>query len=156
MAGREGIALFLLLRIIALLSLLHRPAAVTAFRSFSRCKTLTTLRHSAHVIATMSRKRTATDHPLEDSIAKDSILYQWACHDDASFHNFSPEEASEIRESLLDWYRDNRRKLPWRGDPPPYDGSTAGVNSNNKTKVCGRCSCRLSAENVCPRRRGLT
>jgi A/G-specific adenine glycosylase len=62
-------------------------------------------------------------------IDKESILYKWACHDDASFHDFSPKQAFEIRESLLTWYRANRRKLPWRGDSPPYDGSTAGVNS---------------------------
>jgi A/G-specific adenine glycosylase len=62
-------------------------------------------------------------------IDKQSILYKWACHEDASYHDFSPEQAFEIRESLLTWYRANRRKLPWRGDSPPYGGSTAGVNS---------------------------
>lgn len=132
MAGGEGATLFYLLRSIALLSILRRPVA--AF-TFSRCPLLT--RRATHVLATaMSQKRTATETSpsLKDSIDKKSILYQWACHDDASFHDFSPEEATEIRASLLDWYRANRRKLPWRGDAPPYDGSTAGVNSNSKAK----------------------
>ena len=30
--------------------------------------------------------------------------------------------------ALLHWYAANRRRLPWRGDPPPYNGSTAGIN----------------------------
>lgn len=48
----------------------------------------------------------------------------WIAHNDASFHNFSPQEARDIREALLTWYRQHRRKLPWRGDPSPWDGST--------------------------------
>jgi A/G-specific adenine glycosylase len=63
-----------------------------------------------------------------------SILFQWAAHNDASFHDFDTDEASKIRQSLLTWYHTNRRKLPWRGDPPPYDGSTAGTN-DVKTKA---------------------
>ena len=34
-----------------------------------------------------------------------------------------------MRSALLAWYGQNRRRLPWRGDPPPYNGSTAGINS---------------------------
>lgn len=67
-----------------------------------------------------------------------SLLFEWASHDDDSYHDFSPEEAEKIRSSLLTWYHANRRKLPWRGDPPPYDGSTAGINTaagNKKRKV---------------------
>jgi A/G-specific adenine glycosylase len=59
------------------------------------------------------------------------ILQSWISHSDASFHRFDPEEAAEIRHALLTWYYEHRRKLPWRGDAPPYDGSTAGINSNN-------------------------
>lgn len=57
---------------------------------------------------------------------KESLLWQWASHKDDSYHDFPPDDAVLIRQALLDWYRENRRKLPWRGDPPPYDGSTAG------------------------------
>ena len=32
----------------------------------------------------------------------------------------------------MTWYGSNRRKLPWRGDPPPYDGSTAGIATKTK------------------------
>jgi A/G-specific adenine glycosylase len=59
---------------------------------------------------------------------KNSFFYEWAAHDDDSFHDLDVNEAIEIRLSLLAWYDSNRRKLPWRGDPPPYDGSTAGIN----------------------------
>lgn len=60
-----------------------------------------------------------------------SLLYSWATHDDDSFHDFTPSEALAIRKALVKWYRSNRRKLPWRGDLPPYDGSTAGYTTGN-------------------------
>jgi len=60
------------------------------------------------------------------------ILHSWVTHKDVSFHNFSAEEAKAITTSLVEWYRKNRRKLPWRGDSPPFDGSTAGVNDKKK------------------------
>jgi A/G-specific adenine glycosylase len=63
------------------------------------------------------------------------LLQDWRNHSDASFHHFSESDATEIRRSLLSWYRVNRRKLPWRGDPPPYDGSTAGINNQAKKKA---------------------
>merc|ERR1712161_95918 len=46
--------------------------------------------------------------------------------------NFTEKEATDIRSALLEWYTKNRRKLPWRGDPPPFDGSTMGINNNKK------------------------
>jgi hypothetical protein len=61
-----------------------------------------------------------------------SLLQNWMDHDDASFHHFSPEMAETIRSALLEWYKGNRRKLPWRGDSPPFDGSTAGINNGKK------------------------
>jgi len=44
----------------------------------------------------------------------------------ADFHSDLPAEA--VRSALLEWYASNRRRLPWRGDAPPYNGSTAGTN----------------------------
>ena len=58
-----------------------------------------------------------------------SELDRFATHTSVEYHHLSPSDAAEIRQALLDWYRPNRRKLPWRGDPPPYDGSTAGINN---------------------------
>ena len=56
------------------------------------------------------------------------LLEQWIQHDHHSYHldHLSPDRAYEIRTALVRWYRANRRKLPWRGDAGPYDGSTAG------------------------------
>ncbi len=48
-------------------------------------------------------------------------------HSTEDYHLELPNE--EIRSALLEWYEQNRRRLPWRGDPPPYNGSTAGINS---------------------------
>jgi len=59
---------------------------------------------------------------------------KWISHSSTEFHHFDPQEAAEIRRALLDWYHENRRKLPWRGDPPPYEGSTAGINTNGNDK----------------------
>mmetsp|Transcript_28570 Transcript_28570/g.42249 ORF Transcript_28570/g.42249 Transcript_28570/m.42249 type:complete len:743 (+) Transcript_28570:131-2359(+) len=62
------------------------------------------------------------------NLEQDSLLYKWLTHTNDSFHDFSDEEARDIVQALTTWYRANRRKLPWRGDNPPYDGSTAGTN----------------------------
>lgn len=56
----------------------------------------------------------------ETSSSDTSLVKQWIAHEDESFHDLSVEDASMIREALLGWYRVHRRKLPWRGDPPPY------------------------------------
>ncbi len=66
---------------------------------------------------------------------KSQILWEWATHNDESFHDFSTEEAEAIRSNLLKWYRENRRKLPWRGDAGPFDGSTAGIATSAKNKL---------------------
>jgi hypothetical protein len=59
------------------------------------------------------------------------VLREWINHSHADYHNFSRQEATEIRSALLRWYTEHRRKLPWRGDPPPFDGSTSGINTKN-------------------------
>lgn len=43
---------------------------------------------------------------------------------DNKFHSFSEEELSEIANGIVKWYQKNRRKLPWRGDQPPYSKTT--------------------------------
>ena len=53
------------------------------------------------------------------------LLYNWINHTDISFHYFTPIEVQQIQSKLLQWYKTHRRKLPWRGDPPPWNGSTA-------------------------------
>ena len=45
-------------------------------------------------------------------------------HSDVAYH--MDVDAEQVHSSLLAWYAQNRRRLPWRGDPPPYNGSTAG------------------------------
>jgi hypothetical protein len=70
-----------------------------------------------------------TDDPHQYS----TLLRSWANHTHADYHNFTEEEADGIRSALLEWYTNHRRKLPWRGDPPPFDGSTSGINSNSKS-----------------------
>ncbi len=60
-------------------------------------------------------------------------LEKWIQHSHHSYHleNFlSPPQAYKIRIALVNWYRTNRRKLPWRGDEGPYDGSTVGYGSS--------------------------
>ena len=56
-------------------------------------------------------------------------------HSTEDYHLELPNE--EIRSALLEWYEQNRRRLPWRGDPPPYNGSTAGINSATITTANG-------------------
>ena len=52
-------------------------------------------------------------------------LRKFLAHADASYH-LTDLPVEEIRSSLVEWYAQHRRHLPWRGDAPPYNGSTAG------------------------------
>ena len=52
-------------------------------------------------------------------------LRKFLQHADASYH-LTDLPVEEIRSSLVEWYAQHRRHLPWRGDAPPYNGSTAG------------------------------
>jgi len=72
---------------------------------------------------------------LDKRMSHRGLLWDWATHDNESFHDFDTDEAAAIRTSLLNWYTLERRKLPWRGDPGPFDGSTAGTASKTKKKA---------------------
>ena len=76
------------------------------------------------------------------------LLQSWIEHDNHTYHVdtfLTPSQAYQIRTRLVSWYRANRRQLPWRGDPGPYDGSTVGyaasassaASSKGKTKKKG-------------------
>ena len=67
------------------------------------------------------------------------LLEKWIKHDDHSFHfaHLSEQRSYEIRVALVSWYRQNRRKLPWRGDEGPFDGSTVGFASRSNSKRKG-------------------
>ena len=71
----------------------------------------------------------------QKSVTSDiDLLQKWIEHDDHFFHMdtfLSTSQAYAIRTSLVSWYRINRRKLPWRGDPGPYDGSTVGYAASS-------------------------
>ncbi|CAB9522565.1 Adenine DNA glycosylase [Seminavis robusta] len=79
------------------------------------------------------KSKTKATEATEPSSCSDSssrgLYQQWISHNDAAFHHFTPEEAVQIRQALLAWYRQHRRKLPWRGDAPPFDGSTSNTNT---------------------------
>jgi A/G-specific adenine glycosylase len=64
------------------------------------------------------------------------LLRNWLQHNNHSFHLsfLSPPQSLAIRCALVHWYRANRRKLPWRGDLGPYDGSTAGFGNGERDK----------------------
>jgi A/G-specific adenine glycosylase len=83
---------------------------------------------------TTARTSTSTSTSASTDTKTTDLLESWASHTHVSFHNFSSTEAVEIREALLTWYVEHRRKLPWRGDPPPWQGSTAKKVLANKKK----------------------
>ena len=49
----------------------------------------------------------------------------------SSYHDFQDGEVRGIREGLLAWYRIHRRRLPWRGDQPPFT-KTSKITSRLK------------------------
>ena len=50
---------------------------------------------------------------------------------ETSFHTFSEGELEAVANGIVQWYQANRRKLPWRGDQPPYS-KTTDVKSSTK------------------------
>jgi A/G-specific adenine glycosylase len=115
----------------------HQYSTTTATSSFLFSRQPTTLRSSSRpptrlwlaANAMSKSKSNSKDKAAVDTTASMStstdLLESWASHTHVSFHDFSSTEAAEIREALLTWYVEHRRKLPWRGDPPPWQGSTA-------------------------------
>jgi A/G-specific adenine glycosylase len=77
----------------------------------------------------VSAQQEPVNLPLDDSSGV--VLESWLHHSSTDFHNFSSHEATSIRTSLLDWYWQYRRKLPWRGDDPPWQGSTVDFSFRN-------------------------
>ena len=69
----------------------------------------------------------------DDGDASRTLLEGWMRHDHHDYHvnMLSPARAYEVRVALVGWYRNRRRKLPWRGDGGPYDGSTAGYGAGS-------------------------
>jgi len=106
----------------------HNAAAYSLARSTRTTSTSNQLRFQS-TLQMSSRKEKRVESDI------DSVLWKWATHTDASYHDFSPEEATAIRSALLTWYRGNRRKLPWRGDAGPYDGSTAGIATSSSKRT---------------------
>ena len=71
------------------------------------------------------------------------LLEEWIQHSHHSYHLdtfLSPDQAYKIRVALVKWYRANRRKLPWRGDEGPYDGSTAGYGTASSSSSAAAAS----------------
>ena len=65
----------------------------------------------------------------------------------------------EIREALLRWYDCERRRLPWRGDPPPWSENKAKLRSEaarrESSKRCQPLSKVFQVESLSPgKRRG--
>ena len=59
----------------------------------------------------------------------------------SAYHDFTEQEIHSINAKLTEWYNINRRKLPWRGDPPPY-----GKNAHAKIKEPARKKRKLSKQ----------
>ena len=71
----------------------------------------------------------------EQPISSSSLLlHDFLSHDSLDFHLFTDKEVLSIRKSLLTWYHLHRRRLPWRGDSPPWKGSTSAVSATKKKR----------------------
>ncbi|TMW62194.1 hypothetical protein Poli38472_009687 [Pythium oligandrum] len=50
-------------------------------------------------------------------------------------HQADLKRVRDVREKLLEWYTEHRRKLPWRGDPPPYPTTATHTKQTGKRKA---------------------
>ena len=80
---------------------------------------------------------------MSSSGAEYPALRAFLEHSSEAYHLEGPTD--EIRSALLEWYAQNRRRLPWRGDPPPYNGSTAGINSGRAAGAAAAPTAQASA-----------
>ena len=87
--------------------------------------------NSSSSSSSASASSSSTDD--DDGDASRTLLEGWMRHDHHDYHvnMLSPARAYEVRLALVGWYRNRRRKLPWRGDGGPYDGSTAGYGAGS-------------------------
>ncbi len=95
-----------------------------------------------------SASTTATTNSFQSSVNGIALLEQWIQHDHHTYHldHLSPDRAYKIRTALVQWYRANRRKLPWRGDAGPYDGSTAGYGvAANASAAAGTATATIAS-----------
>jgi len=104
------------------------PRADTWMSTY-RAKRSKTAATAAATAASNDAMQRSNDGNGDAEVPPSSLLRRWLDHGDASFHYFSDDEAREIGLALVAWYRANRRKLPWRGDPPPWNGSTSDFAS---------------------------
>ncbi|KAJ0408887.1 hypothetical protein ATCC90586_005924 [Pythium insidiosum] len=70
----------------------------------------------------MGRKRAEPDiedmlSPVADCASDADVS---ACDHEEQLHSADADRVRDVREQLVIWYDAKRRKLPWRGDPPPY------------------------------------
>jgi A/G-specific adenine glycosylase len=101
-----------------------------------------------------SASSTTTTQIESKSGPETSLLDAFLNHTDVSFHYFTPQEANQIQSKLLDWYATNRRKLPWRGDPPPWNGSTSSTTTHStrhKNEKSTQKDAKLSCTNASTR-----
>uniref|UniRef100_M4BEK6 Adenine DNA glycosylase n=1 Tax=Hyaloperonospora arabidopsidis (strain Emoy2) TaxID=559515 RepID=M4BEK6_HYAAE len=82
-----------------------------------------------------STTEAATEPDIEDLIdlkATSCPSTSSASPHELSRHDFQSLELQTVRAELLTWYDVHRRKLPWRGDLPPY--LTTSTHSNEQKK----------------------
>ncbi|CAH0517261.1 unnamed protein product [Peronospora belbahrii] len=86
-----------------------------------------------------SSRPAASSLDMEDLIKYEGGVNAISCnvktvstYHESTRHEFKSHELLTTRTELLDWYDMHRRKLPWRGDPPPYV-TTAIHTSQKKT-----------------------
>ncbi|KAG3018232.1 hypothetical protein PC121_g12314 [Phytophthora cactorum] len=91
---------------------------------------------------TTSSSAAACEPDIEDlikceasDVAASNAMTVSTQHDTAR-HDFRPEELQATRTELLAWYDAHRRKLPWRGDPPPY--LTTATHTSQKKKAAAK------------------
>ncbi|CBJ29881.1 conserved unknown protein [Ectocarpus siliculosus] len=59
-------------------------------------------------------------------------------HQAVTYHAFTAEEVTMVRQGLLSWYDETRRRLPWRGDPPPWTRTSTPAASAAPGAATGR------------------
>jgi hypothetical protein len=70
----------------------------------------------------------------EEPEIEDLVVGIHGCAHSPSAHDTDMKRTRNVREGLLVWYDANRRKLPWRGDPPPFLSTATHTKKTNDAK----------------------
>uniref|UniRef100_K3X2X9 Adenine DNA glycosylase n=1 Tax=Globisporangium ultimum (strain ATCC 200006 / CBS 805.95 / DAOM BR144) TaxID=431595 RepID=K3X2X9_GLOUD len=95
-------------------------------------------------VAPPCRPRQRIKSESKEDVATSSTPAHSASRHRENAHDFNMKELRAVRTNLLTWYDAHRRKLPWRGDPPPYLTTATHTKQTHTKQTAAATKSRLA------------